>query len=234
MRDIYFNMSDHIDRAKLMVSVQNEKFIDSCQRATIMKRYAFLSSRNSAHFDRRTISVGQVVAEIPLPPVSNFSADLHWSQPQLRVDPKFRKLWIRGIQRIRGKVWPLHTCTVILQRLRAKPLENDEGQPWYLGKDLASCQWPWPTMGVPSVWWCSRTGTNHKRPPSGRGLIVSQRLFTAWWEEEMDNVCQCMRGCFFRHAKLLRLHLAKSESETLCMALSRCTCTWHNRSEMNP
>ena len=37
-------------------------------------------------------------------------------------------------------------------------------------------------------------------------FIVSQRLFTAWREEEMDNVCQCVhacvRGCFVRHAKL--------------------------------
>ena len=76
-----------------MVSVQNEKFMNSCQRATIMKRYAFLSSQNSAYFDRRTISVGQVVPEIPLTPplsLSNFSADLHWSQgwPNFRENPR--------------------------------------------------------------------------------------------------------------------------------------------------
>ncbi len=28
-----------------------------------------------------------------------------------------------------------------------------------------------------------------------RIIIVSQRLFTAWREEEMDNVCQCVRAC---------------------------------------
>ncbi len=26
-------------------------------------------------------------------------------------------------------------------------------------------------------------------------VIVSQRLFTAWRKEEMDNVCQCVHAC---------------------------------------
>ncbi len=26
-------------------------------------------------------------------------------------------------------------------------------------------------------------------------IIVSQRLFTAWREEELDNVCQCVPAC---------------------------------------
>ena len=68
------------------------RIINSCQRATIMGRYAFLSFRNPAHFDRRIISVGKVVPEIPLtpPPQSNFLADLHWSQgwPKIQENPR--------------------------------------------------------------------------------------------------------------------------------------------------
>ena len=88
-------------RNTLMVSVQNEKNINSCQRATIMKRYAILSSRNSEHFDRRTISVGQVVPEIPLTPRPLYLI-FQLIYTDLREDPKFGK--IRGIPRIRGKV----------------------------------------------------------------------------------------------------------------------------------
>ncbi len=104
MQDIHFNMSDHIDRAKLMVSVRNKRFIKkySCQRATIMKRYAFFSSWNSAHFDRRTISLGQVVPKIPLNPPPPLNLIFQLIYTDFRDDPKFTK--IGGIPRIRGKV----------------------------------------------------------------------------------------------------------------------------------
>ncbi len=53
-----------------------------CHKNTMHKVLSFISLWNSANFDRWTISMGQVVPEIPPPPIHHldFSLDLHWSQ----------------------------------------------------------------------------------------------------------------------------------------------------------
>ncbi len=58
---------------------------------TMLETLPYIPSWNSINFDRWTISVGQVVPEIPPPySLSDFSPDLHWSQGWPKIRGKTR------------------------------------------------------------------------------------------------------------------------------------------------
>ena len=84
-----FDKNTQLKVPKYMVVIS--KITLYCHKDAMLERFSFVPSRNSANFDRWTISVGQVVPEIYPPPISfSHLIDLHRSQWPPRWAQKWR------------------------------------------------------------------------------------------------------------------------------------------------